>query len=61
MNKEKVIKCLLNKLMKMIRRETQKYKKKDKIGKNKYTRHGGRNLEDSNPNDCMLKMKLNLK
>ena len=47
--------------MKMIRRETQNYKKKDKIWKNKYTRHGGRNLVDSNPNDCMLKMKLNLK
>lgn len=31
MNRRKVIKCFLNKLMKMIRRETQNYKKKDKI------------------------------
>lgn len=47
--------------MKMIRRETQNYKKKDKIWKNKYTQHGDKNLVDSNRNDCMLKMKLHLK
>ena len=47
--------------MKMIRRETQNNKKKDKIWKNKYTQHGDKNLVDSNRNDCMLKMKLHLK